>query len=247
MTRPDGRKPDELRPTRIRPDALDYPEGSAEIAVGATRVLCAATLTAEVPPWMRGSGAGWITAEYQMLPRATRERTAREAARGKQKGRTVEIQRLIGRSLRAAVDLKELGEAQITLDCDVLQADGGTRTASISGAWVALAIAVERAAAAGVLKRLPAIVPVAAVSVGIVDGQPVLDLPYEEDAGAEVDMNVVMTGDGRLVEVQGTAEGAAFSRAELGAMLDLAAIGCEEMFVLQRAAVDQAMGRLPAT
>lgn len=239
-TRPDGRAADQHRPLSIVTGVQTYAEGSAELAMGETRVLCAASVSDDVPRWLRESGAGWITAEYSMLPRATRERTDREAARGKQKGRTVEIQRLIGRSLRAAVDLDRLGPVSITLDCDVLQADGGTRTASITGGYVALAIGLQRAAEAGVIKRMPELSPIAAISVGIVDGEPRLDLDYAEDAGAETDMNVVMAADGRLVEVQGTAEGVPFSRDELTAMLDLAAAGCERLFAAQRAAIEGA-------
>lgn len=240
--RPDGRAPDQLRPLTITTGVQTYAEGSADIWMGETRVLCSASVSDDVPRWLRDSGSGWITGEYSMLPRATRERTGREAARGKQKGRTVEIQRLIGRSLRAAVDLDTLGPVSITLDCDVLQADGGTRTASISGAWVALAIGLRTAAESGVLKAMPEMNQIAAVSVGIVDGAPVLDLNYDEDAGAETDMNVVMAADGRLIEVQGTAEGEPFSREELAAMLDLAAAGCEQLFAAQRRAVDAPSG-----
>ncbi|CAN5174815.1 ribonuclease PH [soil metagenome] len=236
-TRPDGRGADALRPLDITTAVQDYAEGSAQLSMGRTRVLCAATVSGDVPRWLRESGEGWITAEYSMLPRATLERTDREATRGKQKGRTVEIQRLIGRSLRAAVDLKRLGPVAITIDCDVLQADGGTRTASITGGWIALALGLQHAAEHGIIKRMPELTPIAAISVGIIDGQPRLDLDYIEDSGAETDMNVVMSGDGRLIEVQGTAEGAPFSRAELDAMLDLAAVGCERLFAAQRAAV----------
>ncbi|WP_170127900.1 ribonuclease PH [Euzebya rosea] len=214
-----------------------YAEGSADITMGETRVLCSASISDDVPRWLRESGSGWITGEYSMLPRATRERTDREATRGKQKGRTVEIQRLIGRSLRAAVDLDHLGGVSITLDCDVLQADGGTRTASISGAWVALAVGLRTAAEREIITAVPELTQIAAVSVGIVDGEPRLDLCYDEDAGAETDMNVVMSGDGRLIEVQGTAEGVPFSREELTDMLDLAAAGCEQLFAAQRDAV----------
>lgn len=235
--RPDGRAPDQLRPLTITTGLQAYAEGSADITMGETRVLCSASISDDVPRWLRESGSGWITGEYSMLPRATRERTDREAARGKQKGRTVEIQRLIGRSLRAAVDLDHLGGVSITLDCDVLQADGGTRTASISGAWVALAVGLRAAAEREIIRSLPELTQIAAVSVGIVDGEPRLDLCYDEDAGAETDMNVVMSGDGRLIEVQGTAEGVPFSRQELTDMLDLAAAGCEQLFAAQRDAV----------
>lgn len=239
--RADGRALDAHRPLHIRTDVQTYAEGSAELEMGGTRVLCAASISDDVPRWLRESGEGWITAEYSMLPRATRERTDREATRGKQKGRTVEIQRLIGRSLRAAIDLRRLGPVAITLDCDVVQADGGTRTASITGGWVALAVGLQRAANAGMIKTTPVITPIAAISVGIVDGQPRLDLDYAEDSRAGTDMNVVMAGDGRLIEVQGTAEGGAFSREELDAMLDLAAGGCESLFAAQRAAVTAAL------
>lgn len=239
-TRPDGRTPDAHRPLAIRTDVQSYAEGSAELSMGGTRVLCAASISDDVPRWLRESGEGWITAEYSMLPRATVQRTDREATRGKQKGRTVEIQRLIGRSLRGAVDLRHLGPVSITIDCDVLQADGGTRTASITGGWVALAVGLQRAAELGLLKAAPTVLPIAAISVGIVDGEPRLDLDYAEDSRAGTDMNVVMAGDGRLIEVQGTAEGGAFSREELGAMLDLAAAGCERLFAAQRDAVDAA-------
>nr|WP_108664440.1 ribonuclease PH [Euzebya rosea] len=235
--RPDGRATDQLRPLTITTGMQAYAEGSADITMGETRVLCSASISDDVPRWLRESGSGWITGEYSMLPRATRERTDREATRGKQKGRTVEIQRLIGRSLRAAVDLDHLGGVSITLDCDVLQADGGTRTASISGAWVALAVGLRTAAEREIITAVPELTQIAAVSVGIVDGEPRLDLCYDEDAGAETDMNVVMSGDGRLIEVQGTAEGVPFSREELTDMLDLAAAGCEQLFAAQRDAV----------
>ncbi len=240
--RPDGRTPDAHRPLSIVTGVQTYAEGSAEIAMGSTRVLCAASVTDDVPRWLRESGSGWVTGEYSMLPRATKDRTDREAARGKQKGRTVEIQRLIGRSLRAAVDLDRLGGVSVTVDCDVLQADGGTRTASITGGWVALAVGLHTAAVQGMIKKAPRMTPIAAISVGIVDGEPRLDLDYAEDSTAETDMNVVMSGDGRLIEVQGTAEGQPFSREELMAMLDLAASGCERLFAAQREAVDAATG-----
>ncbi|MGI9015734.1 MAG: ribonuclease PH [Euzebya sp.] len=239
--RADGRHTDATRPLRILTDVLSYAEGSAELSMGDTRVLCAASVTDNVPRWLRESGSGWITGEYSMLPRATRERTDREAARGKQKGRTVEIQRLIGRSLRAAVDLNTLGPVSITVDCDVLQADGGTRTASITGGWIALALGVNRAAERGMIRRVPKLTQIAAISVGMVEGQPRLDLDYAEDSGAQTDMNVVMAGDGRLIEVQGTAEAEPFSREELTAMLDLAAGGCDTLFAAQREAVATAL------
>jgi ribonuclease PH len=239
--RRDGRAADQHRDLVIATGVQGWAEGSAEIAMGRTRVLCAATVSDDVPRWLRESGSGWVTGEYSMLPRATKERTDREAARGKQKGRTVEIQRLIGRSLRAAVDLSHLGGVSVTVDCDVIEADGGTRTASITGGWVAMAVGLRTAAARGTIKRVPRITPVAAISVGIVGGEPRLDLDYAEDSGAETDMNVVMAGDGRLIEVQGTAEAEPFTRAELLAMLDLAAAGCESLFAAQQAAVDAAV------
>ncbi len=239
MTRPDGRAPADLRPVLITRNWLDHAEGSALVEFGATRVLCAASVTQGVPRWRRGSGLGWVTAEYAMLPRATHTRSDRESVRGRIGGRTHEISRLIGRSLRAAIDLRALGENTIAIDCDVLQADGGTRTAAITGAYVALADAVGWLRDKGSLARpQPLHTSVAAVSVGIVDGEPRLDLPYEEDVRAETDMNVVMTGDGRFVEVQGTAEGAPFDRVELDALLALAADGCSELTRLQRAALE---------
>lgn len=235
-----GRAAGEHRPLSIVTGVQGWAEGSAEITMGRTRVLCAATVSDDVPRWLRESGSGWVTGEYSMLPRATKERTDREAARGKQKGRTVEIQRLIGRSLRAAVDLTRLGGISVTVDCDVIEADGGTRTASITGGWIAMAVGLRTAAERGVIKRLPDLVPVAAISVGIVDGEPRLDLDYAEDSRAGTDMNVVMAGDGRLIEVQGTAEAEPFTREELLAMLDLAAAGCESLFTAQRRAVEAA-------
>jgi ribonuclease PH len=213
-----------------------YAEGSALITAGGTRVLCAASVADDVPPWLRDSGAGWVTAEYAMLPRATHDRTPRESARGRIKGRTHEIQRLIGRSLRAAVDLEGLGAHAITVDCDVLQADGGTRTAAITGGWVALADAVDAMVGEGRLASPPALQPVAAISVGLVDGQARLDLAYVEDAAAAVDMNVVVAGDGRLVEVQGTAESEPFSRHELDRLVDLALDGCSQLDRIQAGA-----------
>src|SRR4051795_8327745 len=217
MSRPDGRQPDELRPVTITRDWLDHAEGSVLVEFGRTRVLIAASVTQGVPRWRQGSGLGWVTAEYAMLPRATHTRSDRESVRGRLGGRTHEISRLIGRSLRAAIDLKLLGENTIAIDCDVLQADGGTRTAAITGAYVALSDACSY------LSRPQAIVrSVAAVSVGIIDGEPRLDLPYVEDVAADTDMNVVATGDGQIIEVQGTAEGEPFSRSELDSLLDLA-------------------------
>ena len=235
--RADGRLPNQLRPVKIVPDYLKFAEGSALIRVGETRVLCAATLEDRVPPFLRGKGTGWVTAEYSMLPRAGTERTPREASTGRIGGRTHEIQRLIGRSLRSVVDLGGLGERSLTLDCDVLQADGGTRTASVTGAWTALALATWRLRRRGAIDREPLLDSIAAVSVGLVDGRPLLDLPYEEDARAEVDMNVVATGTGRLAEIQGTGEGTTFSRAELDALTDLALRGIEELTRVQREAL----------
>ncbi|MDR1825379.1 MAG: ribonuclease PH [Bifidobacteriaceae bacterium] len=236
FTRADGRGVAELRPVTITRGWLDTAEGSALIEVGGTRVLCAASLTPGVPRWRKGLGEGWVTAEYAMLPRATTERSEREAVRGKIGGRTHEISRLVGRALRSVVDMKALGENTLILDCDVLQADGGTRTASITGAYVALADAVAWASGKGYLADAAHVLTgqVAAVSVGIVAGTPVLDLPYEEDVRAETDMNVVATADGRFVEVQGTAEHAPFSRTELNRLLDLALEGCGELCRVQR-------------
>ncbi|MFM7247968.1 MAG: ribonuclease PH, partial [Actinomycetota bacterium] len=231
MSRPDGRRPDELRPVRITPGFLACAP-SALIEVGATRVLCTAICEEGVPPWLRGQGRGWLTAEYGMLPASTGQRKASAATRGKLDGRTVEIQRLIGRSLRAVVDLDRLGERTLWVDCDVLEADGGTRCAAITGAWVALRIALDRIGMAHALRD-----SIAAVSVGIVAGHSVLDLPYVEDSMADVDMNVVMTGQGGLVEVQGTAEGTPFPRADLNGLLDLAAGGIEGLKAAQEAAV----------
>lgn len=236
--RADGRIAAELRPVQIEPHFLKYAEGSALISVGNTRVLCAASIDDKVPPWMRGRGTGWITAEYAMLPRATQERTQRESAKGKIGGRTHEIQRIIGRALRAVTDMKRLGERTVWLDCDVLQADGGTRCASITGAMVALALACERLIDRGALERSPLIGTVAAVSCGVVAGAPLLDLDYSEDSTAEVDANVVMTGDGGLLEVQATAEGTPLSRAHLEALLALAGQGIDALRSLQ----DQAVG-----
>lgn len=239
LTRPSGRQPDELRSLDIQRNFTRHAEGSVLISCGDTRVLCTASVEERVPPWLRGKGSGWLTAEYGMLPRATGQRNMREATKGKQGGRTLEIQRLIGRSLRAVVDLEALGERTITLDCDVLQADGGTRTASITGAWVALVDAVSSLQKRGKLKKDPLYGQVAAVSVGIHGNQPVLDLDYPEDSSAETDLNVVMNDGGGFIEVQGTAEGHAFQRQELDAMLDLAAAGIEQLMELQ----NQALGR----
>ena len=235
--RADGRAADALRAVRITRHYTMHAEGSVLVEFGNTRVLCTASVEERVPPHQKGSGEGWVTAEYGMLPRATHTRSSREAAKGKQSGRTQEIQRLIGRSLRAVFDLRTLGERTITLDCDVLQADGGTRTAAITGAFVAAQDAVSRLLAEGRITSSPVLHPVAAVSVGIVGGQPVLDLDYLEDSGCDTDMNVVMTGAGHYVEVQGTAEGAAFSREEMNALLLLAEKGIKELIVLQQAAL----------
>ncbi|HEX8068852.1 MAG TPA: ribonuclease PH [Pyrinomonadaceae bacterium] len=237
FARTDGRRADEPRPVRITPHFMPYAEGSALIEMGQTRVICTATLEDRVPPFRRNTGTGWLTAEYAMLPRATQQRTQRETGRGGPSGRTHEIQRLIGRSLRAVVDLANLGERTLTVDCDVLQADGGTRTAAITGAYVACALACARLRREGVLARSPVKGAVAAVSVGIVGGVPLLDLKYDEDSRAGVDMNVVCTGDGRFIELQGTAEGEPFSRAEMDALLALAARGLEQLFAAQQAAV----------
>jgi ribonuclease PH len=232
-----GRKSDELRPLTITPGVAKFAAGSARIELGDTHVLCTASVSDGVPPWLRGSGRGWLTAEYSMLPGATPTRTPREAVRGRQSGRTMEIQRLIGRSLRSVVDFGVLGERTIAVDCDVLQADGGTRTASISGAYVAVHQALRGVQEVNGLSQLPLFDSIAAVSVGLADGRVLLDLDYEEDAAAEIDMNVVVTGDGRLVEVQATAEGEPFPRATLDGMLDLAAVGATAIAVAQAAAV----------
>jgi ribonuclease PH len=231
MSRHDGRRPDQLRPYSIQPDYLEQAHGSALVSCGKTIVLCTASVEEFVPRWMSGRGKGWMTAEYGMLPASTGERTARESPGGKQKGRTVEIQRLIGRALRAVTDFQALGERTVWLDCDVLQADGGTRTAAISGAWVAAARALDRFGLSRALTD-----SIAAVSVGIVDGEILLDLDYVEDSAAEVDLNLAMTGDGRYVEVQSTAERVAFGRDDLNDMLDLGAAGVEQIAELQREA-----------
>lgn len=237
-SRPAGREADQVRPITITRHYTKHAEGSVLVAFGDTKVLCNASVEEGVPRFLKGQGQGWITAEYGMLPRATNSRNAREAARGKQTGRTMEIQRLIARSLRAAVDLTKLGEFTITLDCDVIQADGGTRTAAISGACVALADALNQMVAKGQLKASPLKSMVAAVSVGIVDGEPRCDLEYVEDSAAETDMNVVMIDDGRMIEVQGTAEGAPFSHDELLSLLALARGGLETIFSAQKAALE---------
>jgi ribonuclease PH len=233
--RPDGRRADQLRPVTITRNWLDHAEGSVLVEYGRTRVLCAASVTEGVPRWRKGSGLGWVTAEYAMLPRATHDRSDRESVKGRIGGRTHEISRLVGRSIRAVVDYKALGENTIVLDCDVLQADGGTRTAAITGAYVALVDAVAWLRERGSLRgnKEPLTGSVSAVSVGIVDGVPVLDLCYEEDVRAHTDMNVVCTGDGRFVEVQGTAEAVPFDRSQLDALLDLAVAGCVDLGAFQ--------------
>jgi ribonuclease PH len=239
MVRSANRAADALRPVRITRHYTMHAEGSVLIEFGNTKVLCTASVEEKVPPHKRGSGEGWITAEYGMLPRATHSRSDREAARGKQTGRTQEIQRLIGRSLRAVFDLKKLGERTIQLDCDVIQADGGTRTAAITGAFVAAQDAVNGLLAAGKIAETPITAAVAAISVGIVEGTPLLDLEYTEDSACDTDMNVVMTGDGHFVEVQGTAEGVAFTRAEMDQLLTLAEKGVGELMLLQQQALSK--------
>ncbi|MFC7487921.1 ribonuclease PH [Knoellia sp. CPCC 206453] len=244
QTRHDGRAPEDLREIRITRNWLDHAEGSVLIEFGRTRVLCAASFTEGVPRWLKGKGTGWVTSEYEMLPRSTNTRSDRESRKGKVGGRTHEISRLIGRALRAVIDTKALGENTIVVDCDVLQADGGTRTASITGAYVALVDAIEDARAKGLIAKnaQPLSDSIAAVSVGVVGGLPVLDLDYPEDSTADTDMNVVMTGSGRYVEVQGTAEGAdaAFDRDRLNELLDLAAAGCATLTIAQKQALDEA-------
>ncbi|AXK73501.1 ribonuclease PH [Lysobacter sp. TY2-98] len=237
FARPSGRAPHQLRPVRITRGFTKHAEGSVLIEFGETRVLCTASVEGKVPGFLRGKGEGWVTAEYGMLPRSTNTRNDREASRGKQGGRTLEIQRLIGRSLRACVDRRALGERTITLDCDVLQADGGTRTAAITGAYVALADAVQWLLARGEIKRDPLVGAVAAVSVGVYRGVPVLDLDYAEDSDCDTDMNVVMNDGGGFIELQGTAEGHAFRRDELNALTDLAEAGIAELVAFQRAAL----------
>jgi ribonuclease PH len=241
MTRSDGRPADQLRSVSFQRGWLDHAEGSVLVSFGRTRVLCAASVTAGVPRWLKDSGTGWVTGEYAMLPRATHTRSDRESVKGKLGGRTQEISRLVGRSLRAIVDTKALGEVTIVIDCDVLQADGGTRTAAITGAYVALVDAIEWARGQGIIKPKAAVLKdsVAAVSVGIIDGEPRLDLHYDDDVRAQTDMNVVMTGDGRFVEVQGTAEGEPFDRALLDQLLALAAAGCADLTEMQRAVLAQ--------
>lgn len=237
LMRNDGRNPQDLRPLSIEVDAMPYAEGSALIAAGDTRVLCSASVEERVPPFLKGTGKGWVTAEYGMLPRSTLTRKERDGKRGRVDGRGQEIQRLIGRSLRAAIDMKVLGERTITVDCDVIQADGGTRTASITGGYVALARAISRLVAAGAVERDPLIQQVAAVSVGIVAGEPLLDLCYIEDSRADTDMNCVGTLDGSFIELQGTAEAAPFSRRELDALLELATTGLTHLFAAQTSAI----------
>ena len=233
MSRADGRRPDELRPLELLPDFLEQPHGSVLLSCGRTRVLCTATIEDGVPRWLSGKGAGWLTAEYSLLPASTGERTQREVSRGRPGGRTVEIQRLIGRAIRAVIDFEALGERTVWLDCDVLQADGGTRCAAISGAYVAARRALDRFGLGRTLRD-----SVAAVSVGIVGDEPLLDLDYAEDSTADVDMNVVMTGDGRLIEVQATAERTPFSRPQLDELLELAAAGIDEIGHAQREAAE---------
>jgi ribonuclease PH len=237
ITRPSGRRPDQLRAVRLTRHFTRHAEGSVLIEFGDTKVVCTASVEERVPGFLKGAGQGWVTAEYGMLPRSTNTRTDREVARGKQSGRTQEIQRLIGRSLRAVCDLKQLGERTIQIDCDVIQADGGTRTASITGAYVALADAIAWLKEKQLLAGMPLVEAVAAVSVGIYQGSAVLDLDYAEDAACDTDMNVVMTGAGGFVELQGTAEGAPFSREEMDELVELAKLGILELFELQRAAL----------
>ncbi len=237
MIRSDGRRPDQLRPISIEPGFMKYAEGSALISVGNTRVLCAASVDETVPRWMKGRGVGWVTAEYAMLPRATTTRTTREVNKGKQSGRTHEIQRLIGRSLRSIVDMSVLGERSIFIDCDVLQADGGTRTAAITGAYVAMAIAIGTLVKYKVLVKSPILDSVSATSVGIVNGAPMLDLNYEEDSRADVDMNLVITGAGKFIEVQGTSERAPFDEPQLLQMIGLARAGISQLRIAQEQAL----------
>jgi ribonuclease PH len=246
MLRGDGRRPDELRPVRIETGVQKYAEGSSLISLGDTRVLCAATIEEKVPQWMRGQGIGWVTAEYAMLPRATHERTPRESARGRIGGRTHEIQRIVGRALRAVTDMAKLGERCVFLDCDVLQADGGTRTAALTGAYVALALALSRNFHPEQKARWPLDAAVAGISVGIVDSSAMLDLAYEEDRKAHVDMNVFATDAGRYVELQGTAEAMPFDRRDLERLLDLAQVGLDRLFGAQREALEAAGVAVPA-
>ena len=240
MSRADGRADDELRPVEIELDFIPSASGSALFEIGSTRLICTAMVEESVPPWMRGRGSGWVTSEYGMLPGSTSERKSRDSSRGRVDGRTVEIQRLVGRSLRSVVDFKALGERTAWIDCDVIQADGGTRCAAICGGYVALHLALSRLVGRGMLERVPLRDSVAAVSVGIIDGEPRLDLPYEEDSRAEVDMNVVMTGSGELIEVQATAERTPFGRASLDRLLELAAGGIETIGRAQERALQEA-------
>jgi ribonuclease PH len=239
MIRTDGRTPEAIRPTRLTPDVTIHAEGSVLIEVGRTKVICTASVEDRVPPFLRNSGKGWITAEYGMLPRATSTRTTREATAGKVGGRTQEIQRLIGRSLRSVASMTELGERTIWIDCDVIQADGGTRTAAITGGFVALVLALERLRGQGAIPRVPITNYVAATSVGVIAGTPMLDLAYEEDSRADVDMNVIKTSDGRFIEIQGTAEAQPFNRAELDSLLALADTGIQALISIQREVVGQ--------
>ena len=232
--RSDGRAPDDLRPVRITPDFITHAEGSVLIEAGRTRVIATASVDDGVPSFLKGSGKGWVTGEYGMLPRATEDRTVREATRGRQSGRTLEIQRMIGRTLRAVTNLKALGERTVWIDCDVIQADGGTRTASVTGAFVALALAFERMVAGGILRAVPVVDSIAAISVGIVDDELLLDLAYDEDSRAQVDMNVVMTGNGRFVEVQASAEGRPYTSQELQRLLELAGKGIRKLTETQQ-------------
>ncbi|PYR93976.1 MAG: ribonuclease PH [Acidobacteria bacterium] len=239
MTRSDGRSASELRPTKLTPGFLAHAEGSVLIEVGRTRVICTASVEDRVPPFLRNTGKGWVTAEYGMLPRATSTRTQREASAGKVGGRTQEIQRLIGRSLRSVTKMTDLGERTIWIDCDVIQADGGTRTASITGGFVALVLALQRMRELALIRDVPVVDYVAATSVGIVDGAALLDLAYDEDSKAEVDMNFVKTGDGRFIELQGTAEGQPFDKRALDALMDLADNGIKELIAMQKSVVGE--------
>lgn len=243
FTRLDGRSPLDIRATQITTGFTKYAEGSVLIEIGATRVICTATIDEKVPNFLKGKGQGWVTAEYAMLPRATESRTSREVGRGGPSGRTHEIQRLIGRSLRAALDMSALGERTVTIDCDVIQADGGTRTASITGGFVALALALNKVVENQKLSKLPLRDYVAAVSVGVVEGRVLLDLAYTEDSTAEVDMNIVRTGDGRFIELQGTAEAEPFSRAQMNELIAAAEVGIDKLIALQRAAIEQTIGK----
>lgn len=239
LLREDKRTLDQLREARVITGFTMHAEGSVLIEMGNTKVICTASVSEKLPPFLRNKGRGWVTAEYSMLPRATEDRNIREAAKGKLGGRTMEIQRLIGRSLRACIDLEKLGERSITVDCDVIQADGGTRTASITGGFIALAIAVNKLISSGKLPENPIISNVAAISVGIVGDKPMLDLKYTEDAAAQVDMNVIMNGEGEYVEVQGTGEEATYTRAQLNDMLDLAEVGIKDLVVMQDKAIEE--------